>query len=345
MKKNFFDMSKVFIIGEISANHNNSLANAKKLIKLMSHAGFDAVKLQTYKPSTITLNSRSKDFLINKKSPWSKTKTFWDLYNKAHTPWEWHVELFQEAKKNKITIFSSPFDETAVDFLETLKCPIYKIASPEINHLPLIEKISKTKKPIIFSTGLSNLKDIKLAIKVIKKNKCKNYAILKCISADPAPYNELNLKTIIDMKKRFKTTIGFSDHTKDQLAAITSVALGAKIIEKHVTLGSQKTVDSFFSLKAKDFKNFVNKIRDTEKIIGKISYEVSKSSKVHYVGRRSIYVYKDIKKGEAFSKKNIKVVRPNYSLEPVYFSKLLGKKAAKNLKSGSRIIKKYIKNF
>jgi pseudaminic acid synthase len=344
-RKKISENSKCFIVGEISANHNHSLENARKLIRLAARAGFDAVKLQTYKPDTITLNSNKKDFLIKSKSPWAKKKNLWSLYQKGFTPWDWHYLLFQEAKKNKILIFSSPFDETAVDFLESIKCPLYKIASPEINHIPLIKKIAKTGKPVILSTGLSTFNEVKLALKVLKKNGAKNIILLKCSSAYPAPFEELNLLTINDYKKRFNVISGYSDHTSSELASIVAVSCGAKVIEKHIALEKMNTVDSFFSLKSNMFKNYVNNIRNAEKSLGKVNYNITKSCLVHLQGKRSIYISKKILKGEKFDRNNIKVVRPSYGLNPKYFDKVIGKISLADLDEGSRLTPQHIKNF
>ena len=246
-KYSLSDKDPAFIVAELSGNHGGSLKRAFKLIKLAKKAGANAVKLQTYKADTITLKSKKKDFKINTNSPWSKFNNYWDLYNYAHTPWSWHKKLFRFARKVGIEIFSSPFDESAVDLLEKLKCPAYKIASPEINHIPLLERVAKTKKPIILSTGLANLKDINLALKTLKKNGCTKIAILKCVSSYPAPIKEQNLKVIPDIKKRFKVLSGLSDHTIGNVSALASIVMGGSIVEKHFNVDDKrKTVDSFF---------------------------------------------------------------------------------------------------
>ncbi len=333
-----------FIVAEISANHGGSFKKACDLIKKAKLAGADAVKLQTYTPDTITLNSNNKDFLIKSKSPWKKKKSLWNLYDEAQTPWNWHPKLFSLARKLKIEIFSSPFDETAVDFLEKLNCPAYKIASPEINHIPLIEKVAKTGKPIILSTGLSSEKDLRLAIKTIHKNRNNKVAILKCTSSYPASPEELNLSTIPDISKKYKCISGFSDHTVGSVAALTSVALGGKILEKHFMLKDIKSVDDFFSMGFKDFKLMIKEIRFLEKAKGKISYETStKAKRDHFWGRRSIYVCKKIKKDELISKSNVRVVRPNYGLHPKNYYNILGKKVNKTLLPGMKFKMEYLK--
>ena len=333
-----------FVVAEMSGNHNGKISRALKIIHSAKKAGANAVKLQTYTADSITLKSNRKDFIISRDSPWFKKKNLWNLYKFAHTPIEWHKRLFQEAKKMKIEIFSSPFDESAVDFLEKLNCPAYKIASPEINHIPLLEKVAKTKKPVILSTGLSTYKDIKLAIKTIRSFGNNKIIVLKCTTAYPSELKEQNLLTIPDMKKKFKVLVGFSDHTKGKIASISTVALGANIIEKHFNLDDKtKTVDSFFSVGEKFFGDMVQDIRDIEKSLGKVSYEISKKSKKSLKAKRSIYVTKDILKGNKIDKKNIKVIRPGYGLPPIYFKKILGRRVNNNLKRGDRMLLKNIK--
>tara|TARA_Y100000590_G_scaffold213372_1_gene241790 strand:- start:55826 stop:56881 length:1056 start_codon:yes stop_codon:yes gene_type:complete len=342
--KNIGENFKSFVVAEMSGNHLGKLKNALKIVRLAKKCGADAIKLQTYKPNTITLNSNKKDFKIPKKSPWFKYKNLWNLYNNAHTPWEWHRRIFQEARKNKLSFFSSPFDETAVDFLEKIGCQAYKIASPEINHIPLIEKISKTNKPVILSTGLASYAEIKTAVNILKKNKSKKIIILKCSSSYPADYNELNLLTMSHIKKKFKSLVGFSDHTIGSIAPLTSVVLGGKMIEKHFIFDQKiNSVDNFFSAGPHQFKEMVNQIRSAERSIGKITYKLSKKSKISLNGKRSIYVSNNIYKGQKISKNNIKVVRPSYGLNPKLYKSVLGKKTIKNLKAGSRLEVKFLK--
>ena len=332
------------VVGEMSGNHNGKISRALKIIHSAKKAGANAVKLQTYTADSITLKSNRKDFIISRDSPWFKKKNLWNLYKFAHTPIEWHKKLFQEAKKIKLEIFSSPFDESAVDFLERLNCPAYKIASAEINHIPLLEKVAKTKKPIILSTGLSTYKDIKLAIKTIRSFGNNKIIVLKCTTAYPSELKEQNLSTISDIKKKFKVLAGFSDHTKGKIASISAVALGANLIEKHFNLDDKrKTVDSFFSVGEKFFKGMVQDIRDVEKSLGKVNYKISKKSKKSLKAKRSIYVTQDILKGHKIDKKNIRIIRPGYGLSPIYFKKILGRKAKNNLKRGDRMLLKNIK--
>ena len=225
-----------FIVAEISGNHDGSIDKAIELIEAANFAGADAVKLQTYTADTITINTNKRDFLLDKDSPWAEFSTLWDLYNKAHTPWEWHETLFKKARELDLEVFSSPFDETAVDFLESLDVPAYKIASPEINHIPLIRKIAQTKKPVILSTGVSNLEDLKLSISELNECGLDEIIVLKCNSTYPAPSKEANLRTIPDIQNQFGVLAGLSDHTIGSLSAIASVALGASLIEKHIKL-------------------------------------------------------------------------------------------------------------
>ena len=342
-RKTIGDNLPTLIVAELSGNHNGDFRRMKDLIIKAKESGADMIKLQTYTADTITLNSNKKDFLINKKTPWKKNKNLWSLYNKAYTPWNWHKKIFDLGKKLKIDIFSSPFDEKAVDLLEKLDCPAYKIASAEINHIPLIEKIAKTKKPVIISIGLASLKDIKLALKILKKNKNKKIIVLQCVSSYPSPLNEQNLKIIPQIKKKFGVIAGLSDHTLGNTAALTSVALGASLIEKHFNLDdNKKTVDSFFSIKSVNFKKMVNEVRNIEVLMGNGKFGVSKSSKKNLNSMRSIYVSKKINMGEKISKANIKVVRPAFGLHPKYFKKVLGKKVNKTLYFGDKLKLKYI---
>lgn len=330
------------IIAEMSGNHDHSLSRAIKIIKEAKKSGADAIKLQTYTPDTITLNSNKKDFIMNhleKNSLWSKYKNFYQIYKKAYTPWDWHKKLFQEAKKNKILIFSSPFDETAVDFLEKLKCPAYKIASPEITHIPLIEKVAKTKKPILISTGLSKESDIVLALKTVRKFHNK-IILMKCCTSYPAINRDANLNNLIYFKKQFKVLTGYSDHTNhDSITPIIAVSLGARVIEKHFNLGDgKKTIDHFFSLNPTQFQKLVKNIRIAEEAMGLKEYKLSPSALKNFKGRRSIYVSEDVMKNEIFTNKNLKVVRPGYGRHPKMLKLYLGQKSRKSYKKGDRFI-------
>ncbi len=268
-----------FIIAELSGNHNGSLSNALKLIEIAAKCKVDAIKLQTFTANTITMKSKEKEFFIkDKKNIW-RNKSLYELYDKAHTPWNWHKKIFEEAKKKKLIYFSSPFDETAVDFLEKLNVPAYKIASFEINHHPLLKKIAKTKKPVIMSTGLAKAKEIYDAINILKKNGTKNIAILKCTSSYPAVIRDLNLNTIVEMRKKFKCEIGFSDHSLGNTAALTAIALGATIIEKHLTIKKNFGIDGKFSSEFKEMKDLKQKSIETWQSKGKIFFGATNTEK------------------------------------------------------------------
>jgi pseudaminic acid synthase len=330
--------SQTYIIAEMSANHGGNFETAIKIIRKAKESGADAVKLQTYRADTITLDSDKEDFLIPDGSPWKEHKTLYSLYEKASTPWEWHEDLFREGKKVGIDVFSSPFDSTAVDFLEELNNPIYKIASPEITDIPLLKKVGATGKPVILSTGIAVLKDLDLAVRTLREVGCMHLAILKCTTAYPTPYNEVNLRTIPHLAETFDCFAGISDHTLGIGVPIAAVALGAKIIEKHFVLDkSENSVDAFFSLTPDEFQLMVEEIRKVESALGKITYELTPQAKKNIRGRRSLYVSKEIVQGETFSKENIKSVRPGLGLHPKHFEELLGKKAAQNISKGERL--------
>ena len=343
--KNIFDQGnkRTFVVAEMSANHSSNISNAFKIIDQAKIIGVDAIKIQLYKANRITINSNKKDFKIKNKS-WKKYKNLFNLYKKAETPFEWYDTLSRYCKKKKIILFSSVFDLDTVDFLEKKNCPIYKIASPEITDIPLLEKVAKTGKPIIISTGLASKKDLDLAVNTLKKNKCRKIVILKCTSAYPAPLNELNLAAIKTLKNRYKTIVGFSDHSLGVVAPTIAVSLGAKVIEKHINLEKNKmSVDDFFSLKISEFQEMIKNIRDTEKIIGNENIKISKNSLKNLAGRKSIYVIKNIEKGEIFTKQNISSIRPSFGLHPKFLKFLLGKKSKKNLKFGQKMKLSFVK--
>ena len=298
-------------------------------------AGADAVKIQAYEANGITMDSNKRYFKLGATSKWKKYDNLFKLYKKGQTPKKWYRKIFSYAKRINITLFASIFDINTLKFFENeINCPIYKIASPEIVDIPLLKSIAKTKKPIILSNGLSNFNDLSLAIKTIRKFN-KNIVVLKCTSTYPASNHALNLSTMMDIKKKFSCNVGFSDHTTGIDSAIYSAALGANVLEKHVVLKkNSKTVDSFFSIDFKEFKRMVDIIRSNEKSLGKISYKIHKSSKVNLHGRKSIFVCKDIKKGEKFTLENIRVIRPYHGLHPKYFEFVLNKKCKTNLFSG-----------
>ena len=320
-----------FFVAEISANHNGSLLHAKKLIKIAKKYGADAVKLQTYTPHTLTIKSNKPDFKITA-GLWNG-KTLWELYEKAQTPFEWHKELFNYAKKLKITCFSTPFDESAVDLLETLNCPFYKVASFEMNHVPLIKKIARTRKPIIISTGMANLNEIDLAYRTAKKNKAGEIILLYCVSNYPSRIADFNFNNIRILKERYNCKVGFSDHSIDNKIVAAAIAAGAEVIEKHIALeGQTKGFDLAFSLKGKQIKDYVKVIKDTSLMLGKKYFFRNKSENRSLKFRRSIYAVSDIKRGEKFTKKNIRVIRPGFGIQPHYFEKLINKKSPFNIK-------------
>ena len=308
---------------------------AIKLIKAAKKSGADAVKFQTYTPETITIDCDNKYFQIKQGSIWDG-KTLYQLYQEAYMPWEWLPKLKKIAEKEGLIFFSSVFDKSSVDFLKKINIPAYKIASFEIADIPLIEYVAKEKKPIIISTGIATLAEIKEAVKTCKRVGNNQIALLKCTSAYPTPLEEVNLRTIPNLAKIFKTIIGLSDHTLNIFVPVAAVALGAKIIEKHLTLDRDLGgPDASFSLEPEEFREMVNKIRETEKALGKISYKLSKKIKKTREFGRSLFVVEDIKVGEKFTEKNIKSIRPAHGLPPKYFKKILGKRAKKNLKKGT----------
>ena len=320
-----------FIVAEISANHNGNIKNAFKLIYLAKKYGADAVKLQTFEPQTMTLNIRKKLFKVNE-GLW-KNYYLWELYKRAQTPFSWQKRLFAYAKKNKILCFSTPFDETAVDLLEKLNCPIYKISSFEMTDIPLVRKVARTKKPIIISTGMANLKEIETTYKIAKKYGAKDITLLYCVSNYPAKNSDFNLNNIKILKKKIKCRVGLSDHSKDNKVAIAAVAIGAEVIEKHIALKNQKKgLDINFSVKGNELKKFRNDIDLAFKLKGYKNFYRNKSEKTSEAFRRSIFVVKDIKKGEKFSIKNIRRIRPGFGVSPVYYEKILGKKSPLNIK-------------
>jgi pseudaminic acid synthase len=322
--------NKVFFIAEISANHCGNFNLAKKLIKCAYLNRADAVKLQTFTADTMTIKSNKKFFKI-KEGLW-KGYSLWDLYNEAHTPLKWHKELFKYAKSLGIKIFSTPFDDTAVDFLEKLNCPIYKIASFEMTDLNLVKKVSLTKKPIIISTGMANLEEIETTVKTARRYGAKNITLLYCVSNYPSSINDFNLHNIKILKDKFKCKVGISDHSNDNRVAIAAIASGAEVIEKHIALDNQKKgFDIDFSLKGKEIKKLRDDIDVTFKLLGKKNFFRNKSENKSKIFRRSIFTTKNIKKGEKFSKNNIRIIRPGHGLAPKYYNKILNKKSPINL--------------
>lgn len=326
---------KVFIIAELSANHNGSLDTALKTITAMKESGADAIKLQTYTPDTITLDCDSELFTISQGTLWDKRK-FHDLYAEAMTPWEWHPILFDHAKSLGMEAFSSPFDTSAVDFLSELEVPAYKIASFEITDIPLIEYTASKGKPIIISTGIATLSDIEEALDACKRMGNDQITLLKCTSAYPAALEEMNLLTIADMKKRFGENVGLSDHTMSLSAPVAAVALGARVIEKHFILDrGMGGADSAFSLEPDEFKAMVDAVRDTEKLLGKVTYELSEKSLKSREFSRSLFIAEDVKAGETITAANVRSVRPGFGLAPKYLSEILGKSFTADASKGT----------
>tara|TARA_B100002052_G_scaffold291142_1_gene310744 strand:+ start:789 stop:1817 length:1029 start_codon:yes stop_codon:yes gene_type:complete len=335
-----------FIVAEISGNHKQSLKRAYKLVDAAARAGADAIKLQTFKPEEMTLNINSGEFVLKNKSingSW-RNKTLYEVFKIAQTPWKWHEKIFKRAKKKGLKYFSSPFDEEAVEFLEKLKVPIYKIASAENIHFPLIKKVVKTKKPIIISTGMMNIKELDEVVSYVKKLGCKNITLLKCTTEYPSPAQDSNVLLIPFLKRRYKCNIGLSDHTLGIGASIAAISHGATIIEKHLTLKrNDGAIDSFFSLEPDEFKLLVNESKIAFKSLGKVKLDISKSEKKYQKYRRSIYVVKDIKKGESFTKFNIKIIRPGLGMHPKFYDQLIGKKSKRDIKKGTAMKNFFVK--
>ncbi len=327
--------SPTYIIAEISANHNQNLNTARQLIDEAFKVGANAIKLQTYTPNTITLNCNNEHFQI-KEGPW-KGQTLHQLYSKAYTPWEWHHELKIRASKLGMDLFTSPFDTSAVDFLETLNMPAYKVASCEITDHILLRRIGQTKKPVIISSGMATKEELSTAITILRNYGTPNICMLKCTSAYPAKPEDANLSTIINMKKNFQIDcVGISDHTLSNVVPITSVVLGAKVIEKHFTLSRNSgSPDDAFSLIPEEFKEMVDSVRIAEKSIGEIKYGGVKNENQTRKFRRSLFVVKDMKKGDTFTKENIKSIRPGNGLHTKYYWGVLGKKSLVDVKKGT----------
>jgi pseudaminic acid synthase len=330
--------TKPLIIAEMSGNHNQSLERALKIVEEAAKSGAHAIKLQTYTADTMTLNVNSKDFIINdEKSLWNG-RNLYELYQEAYTPWEWHKPIFDYCKKLGLLAFSTPFDETSVDFLESLNVPCYKIASFEMTDIPLLKKIASKGKPVIISTGMANISEISESLTELKKLGLNNIVILKCTSTYPANPENTNILTIPNMRDTFNVQVGLSDHTMGIGVALASVALGAVVIEKHFTLSrAEGGVDSAFSIEPHELKLLAIETERAWQGLGKISYGPSESEKKSLQFRRSLYVSNDIKKGDIFSKDNIRIVRPGFGLEPKFLDLILGKKAVDNYEKGTAI--------
>lgn len=324
----------VYIIAEMSANHNQDFNQAVRILEAAKYAGADAVKLQTYTPDTMTINTRSGLFTLDNKSLWAK-QNLYDLYKKAYTPWQWYQKLKKTADDLHITIFSTAFDFSAVDFLEKMKVPVHKIASFELIDIPLIEKMAKTGKPLFISTGMGTFAEIKEAVDTAKKAGAREIAIFKTNSAYPAPVEEMNLRAIPDLIDKFHVPVGLSDHTLGIVAPIVAVSLGASFVEKHLTLSRKDpSPDSSFSLEPDEFAEMVKSIKIAEKTLGEVKYgtESEKESKLY---RRSLFAVDDIDAGGVFTDKNIRSIRPGYGLSPKYLREILGKKTTKHIKRGT----------
>jgi pseudaminic acid synthase len=331
------DACPVFVVAELSGNHGGSLDRALEIVRAAKRAGANAIKLQTYTADTITLQNDGKDFLLSDQSPWASYRTLWELYDAAKTPLEWHHTIFEEAKRLKMAAFSSPFDISAVDFLENLNVPAYKIASPEIVDIPLLEKVAKTGKPIVISKGVADLEDLELAVKTLKDNGTTDLIVLQCNSAYPSPMKDSNLKTIQDIPNRFKCLSGLSDHTEGDLAATLSVAFGASMVEKHFALDGVDTVDSFFSLSEQSFTSMVKNIRDAEVSLGQVNYGITETAKQSLAGRRSLYVVEPVKAHECFTSTNVRSIRPGFGLHPKHFKEVIGRCAKRDIGPGERL--------
>jgi N-acetylneuraminate synthase len=325
-----------YVIAEMSANHNGDINNAFKIIDMAKDCGADAIKLQTYTPDTITMNMNTPEFMMED-GLWSG-QSLHQLYKAAFMPWDWHQPLFDYAKKIGITIFSSPFDNTAVDLLEDLNAPAYKIASFEAIDLPLIKYVAQTRKPMIISTGMANKDEIFEAIEAARDGGCKEIAILHCVSSYPALAEDYNLRTLADMQTRFGLITGLSDHTIDNTTAITSVSLGALIIEKHVTLSRNGGgVDDPFSLESKELRQLCAEVKTAWESLGKVEYGVRSSEEANVKFRRSLYFVKDIKSGESITHEHVRSIRPGFGLKPKYFESVLGRVVIHDVKKGTAL--------
>ena len=345
MKIRNFDLDKkVFIIAELSANHGQKIEVAIETIKAAKRAGADAIKLQTYTADTMTINSDNEYFTKVLEGTIWEGRTLYDLYSEAYTPWEWHAELFKIAEKEGLLCFSTPFDKSSVDFLEQFSPPVYKIASFEIQDIPLIEYTASKGRPMIISSGIAELKDIDLAVKTCRKAGNEDIVLLKCTSSYPAPIEEANLATIPNLKETFGVEVGLSDHTLGIVAPVVAVTLGARVIEKHFIL--DKSIggpDASFSLDEKEFTEMVTAVRQAEKAVGKVSYTLNEKVKASKKFARSLFVVKDIKAGEPFTAENVRSIRPGYGMHPKYLKEVLGKISDQDICKGTPFSTKFIK--
>jgi pseudaminic acid synthase len=325
----------VYVVAELSANHNQNFDQAVRIVRAAKDAGADAIKLQTYTPDTMTLASDRNEFVIRGGTIWDG-RNLHDLYGEAYTPWEWQPKLKQAAEELGMDCFSSAFDSTAVDFLENMDVPAHKIASFELVDIPLIQKIAHTRKPLIMSTGMATVEEIEEALRSARDAGASQIALLKCTSAYPAPVQDMNLRTIPEMARRFGVPVGLSDHTMGIAAPVAAVALGACIIEKHMTLSrSTPGPDSAFSLEPQEFKAMVDAIRTAEKALGTVHFGLSAKEETSRIFRRSLFVVEDVQQGDAFTPANVRSIRPAHGLHPRYLPEVLGKRASRKIKRGT----------
>jgi len=337
----FTGQKRCFIAAEVSANHGQDIKRAKAMIKEAKKCGADAVKFQTYTPDTLTINVDNRYFRV--KHPRWGGQTLYDLYKKACTPWKWFRELKKVSDDLGITFFSTAYDRSSVDLLENIGVPFHKLASFELVDIPLIEYVAKTRKPLILSAGMASLSEIEDAVDAARENGAGDIMLLKCVSSYPADPGDMDIRTMSDMAEKFGVPVGISDHTMDMGVSIAAVALGARMVEKHFTLSRKmKTPDSFFSSEPEELEELIRNIRIAESSLGKARYGMTQKEKQSRVFRRSLFVVKDIRKGELFSEKNVRSIRPADGLKPKYLGSVLGKKAVKNIKRGTPLDRKYI---
>ncbi len=329
---------KPFIIAEMSGNHNQSLDRAMKIVEAAAETGVDAIKLQTYTADTMTIDKDTDEFFIADKNSLWQGESLYNLYKKAYTPWEWQEKIFRRAEELGLICFSTPFDDTSVDFLESINCPVYKIASFENIDLPLIRKVAKIGKPMIVSTGMASLAELDEMVRTVRENGCEDLTLLKCTSSYPATPEGTNLRTIPHMKELFKCNVGLSDHTLGIGAAVASIALGATVIEKHFTLSrADGGVDSAFSLEPEEMKLLVRECNTAWQAMGEIRYNTQEQEKKSLQFRRSLYIVEDMKKGDVLTEKNLRSIRPGLGLPPKYYDTLLGKIVNCDVAKGTRV--------
>jgi pseudaminic acid synthase len=327
---------KPFIIAEMSGNHNQSLERAKKIIDAAAEANADAIKFQTYTADTMTIPASHGLFTIDDDASLWEGNTLYELYEKAYTPWEWHEELFDHARQKNIIPFSTPFDHTAVDFLEELNVPFYKIGSFENTHHPLLKKVAKTGKPVIMSTGMASIADLDESVRVLRNHGCSQLVLLKCTSSYPADASSSNLNTIPHLSDLFNCKVGLSDHTLGIAAPVAAVSLGASVFEKHFTLDrADGGVDADFSLEPDELKQLVEETNRAYRALGEITYDIQESEKASLRFKQSVYIVENIKEGEHFTSENTRVIRPGDGLQPKYYERVIGKEAQQDIKRGT----------